>query len=148
MAAVPFYKKTNFKCQGKFDILRLPRSSGLELMKGNGTAPVTINGTHMVRASLTPMEAWPPLSLHMLLFMVCDFSSNLRLFNFLPTSQRNVRLTDWSIDVERLSSHIVLVVKLILLSLVWPMKGKTQYSLLHILHLKIRNLNAKFSQMS
>lgn len=107
-------------------------------MKGNGTAPITINGAHMVRASLTPVEAWPPLSPHMLLFMVCDFSSNLRQFNFLPTSQRNVRLTDWSIDVERLSSHIVLAVKLILLSLVWPMNGQTQYSLLHILPLKIR----------
>lgn len=89
------YYKTNIKCQEIFDILRMLRGNDSEHIKrGNCTVPIIINDTHMVKFTHTSVEAWPQLSLDMLLSWCVIFFSNLRQFNFLPTSQRNVRLND------------------------------------------------------
>lgn len=127
------FHRTNFKCQDTFDILRLVSSNGFEHMKkGSGTVPITINGNHMVRVSLTSVEAWPPLSPHMLLLMVCDFSP--LIWGNLIFCPLHKEMSGWMTRALMLNaspSHIVLAVKLIFLSPIAPMKGKTQYSLLH-----------------
>ena len=69
-----WYSKTNIKCQEKFDILRILMGNDSEHIKRcNYTISITINETNMVKFTHTAVEAWPQLSLDMLLFVVCDF---------------------------------------------------------------------------
>lgn len=54
------YYKTNIKFQEKFNIMRIYRSNDSQhIKKCNFTIPITINETHVVKFTHTPVEAWP-----------------------------------------------------------------------------------------